>query len=112
STSFESRRIFCELSIGVEWISFVSCETIFTSSYRVSMAGLKISTLRLAIFTRFSLLISSSVFPLNIDPQTTSIHPLRSPRIFGSINIVKIYSQQKDNNFIGKQFVTWGSEFS
>jgi len=32
--------------------------------------------------------ISSSVFPLNILPQTTSIHPLFSPVIWGSINIL------------------------
>src|SRR5687768_13902795 len=71
-------------------MAFSSCETIFTSSYRTSMAGLKISTLRFAILALFRRRINSSVLPLNIEPQITSIHPRRSPLMLGSINIVKI----------------------
>src|SRR6476660_2186413 len=54
------------------------------------MAGLNISTFRFAIFALFSLLISSSVLPLNMLPQITSIQPRRSPDILGSINILNI----------------------
>ena len=87
STSWASNNIFWELSTGVLLMKLVSWLTIFTSSYRVSIAGLKISTFKWAIFTRFSLRINSSVFPLNMLPQITSIQPRRSPLKFGSINI-------------------------
>src|SRR5574343_1355321 len=39
------------------------------------MAGLYISTLRLAMRARLILRINSSVFPENIEPHTTSIQP-------------------------------------
>ena len=39
------------------------------------MEGLNIATCMLAILARLSLLINSSVFPENMEPQTTSIHP-------------------------------------
>src|SRR5690606_25143521 len=42
------------------------------------MAGLKISTFCLAIKALFSLRMSSSVFPENMEPQMTSICPLVS----------------------------------
>jgi hypothetical protein len=41
----------------------------------------------LAISTRLSLRINSSVLPLNMLPQITSIHPRRSALKLGSINI-------------------------
>ena len=87
-------------------MAFVSWETMLNSSYRISIAGLKISTFRLAILALFSRLISSSVFPENMDPQTTSIQPLRSPIIVGSINIVKLIGLIIHSVLIGKQFVT------
>src|SRR5688572_8776358 len=71
-----------------------SCETTSSSWYRLSIAGLKISTFCLANSALFSLLISSSVFPENIEPQITSIHPLRLPWLLFSKNIVhKFYGE-------------------
>ena len=46
--------------------------------------GLKIPTRRLAIRARRSLRISSSVFPENMEPQITSIHP-RSVKLSGGL---------------------------
>jgi hypothetical protein len=48
----------------------------------VSIAGLKISTFCFAILALLRRRISSSVFPENIDPQITSIHPAREGMFF------------------------------
>ncbi|OPZ96167.1 MAG: hypothetical protein BWY72_01783 [Bacteroidetes bacterium ADurb.Bin416] len=56
----------------MEWLSW---ETTLVSEYRVSMAGLKISTRCLAMVARFSRRMSSSVLPENMEPQITSIRP-------------------------------------
>jgi hypothetical protein len=45
----------------------------------------------LAIFARFSLRISSSVLPENMEPLMTSTHPPHSPFSWGSINIIINY---------------------
>jgi hypothetical protein len=50
--------------------------------------------------------MSSSVLPLNMDPQITSILPRRSPLVLGSINIVKVCYDIPVIDLIGKQFVT------
>ena len=44
--------------------------------YLLSTFGLNITTRCLAIWARLSLRISSSVFPLNMQPLMTSIHPV------------------------------------
>jgi hypothetical protein len=76
-------------------------ETIFTAWYRVSITGLKISTFCLAINARLSLRMSSSVFPENMQPQITSIHPAlsgwRLPPKFGSINMMQNTPSRADN---------------
>ena len=77
SVSDPKSRMLAEVSTGVEWMEFPSCDTTFSSSYRVSMAGLKISTLWRANSALFSLRISSSVLPENMEPQMTSILPRR-----------------------------------
>jgi len=56
-----SKRIFAAAGTGVERISLASCDTTFSSSYRMSTAGLKISTFCFANWALFSLRISSSV---------------------------------------------------
>jgi hypothetical protein len=43
----------------------------------------------------FSRLINSSVFPENIDPQITSIHPPAPSLIFCSINMLEKYSDKQ-----------------
>ena len=54
------------------------------------MAGLYISTFKLAMRARLILLINSSVFPENIEPQITSIQPFLCYVFFkrGSKNIL------------------------
>src|SRR5580700_11353083 len=51
------------------------CDTIWVSLYRLSRSGLKIWTLRRAIWARRNRRMSSSVFPLNMLPVITSIQP-------------------------------------
>ena len=51
------------------------CETIASSAYRVSSAGLKICTRWRAICARRRRRISSSLLPLNMLPTMTSIQP-------------------------------------
>ena len=77
SISDDSSRMLDEVSTGVDGMAFWSWLTTSLSEYRVSRAGLKISTFCLANFARFILLMSSSVLPENIDPHTTSILPGR-----------------------------------
>ena len=56
------------------------------------MEGLKISTFCLANFARFMRRISSSVFPENIDPHTTSMRPGRCGSLYKlSIIVVQNY---------------------
>ena len=73
--SDDSSNIDDDESTGVLIMELRSWLTTSISEYRVSRAGLKISTLCFANSARLSLLISSSVLPENIDPHTTSILP-------------------------------------
>ena len=75
--SEESKSILADESSGVEAMLCPSCVTTSSSEYLVSIAGLKIYTFCLANLARFSRRISYSVLPENIDPQITSIRPLR-----------------------------------
>lgn len=77
SMSDDSSNIDEDESTGVLIMELRSWLTTSISEYRVSRAGLKISTLCFANSARLSLLISSSVLPENIDPHTTSILPGR-----------------------------------
>lgn len=77
SMSDDSSNIDDDESTGVLIMELRSWLTTSISEYRVSRAGLKISTLCFANSARLSLLISSSVLPENIDPHTTSILPGR-----------------------------------
>src|SRR3954470_5732396 len=67
------------------------------------MAGLYISIRWFEILARRKRRISSSVFPLNIEPQITSIHPRCAPFIEGSINIIKTYSCKKNPYYLSPQ---------
>lgn len=53
-----------------------SCETTSISEYLTSTAGLKIRIFWLANWALLILLISSSVFPENIEPHITSMQPV------------------------------------
>ncbi len=75
STSLERSSILAGESIGVDGMLCESCDTTWSSEYLMSTAGLYISTFWFAKVALFNLLISSSVFPENIDPQITSIEP-------------------------------------
>jgi hypothetical protein len=60
-------------------MEFSLWETTSLREYLVSVVGLNISTRCLAISARRKRQISSSVFPENIEPEITSIHPLLRP---------------------------------
>jgi len=77
-TSPASNSIEEALSTGIDGMEFALCDTSAFSKYLVSFLGLKIPTVNLAILARFNLLISSSVLPENIAPQTTSMLPPNS----------------------------------
>ena len=77
SISVESSNILADESTGVDAIELLSCDTTSSMEYRVSMAGLKISTFCRANCARFILRMSSSVLPENIEPHITSMRPRR-----------------------------------
>ena len=77
SMSDDSRSIDDDDSTGVLGIEWRSWLTTSISEYLVSIEGLNISTFCRANSARFSLRISSSVLPENIEPHTTSILPGR-----------------------------------
>ena len=62
--------------MGVQEMLWESCETTSRSEYLLSMVGLKVAIFCFANCARLSLLMSSSVFPENIEPQITSMQPV------------------------------------
>ena len=61
--------------MGVQEMLCESCETTSRSEYLLSIVGLNVAIFCFANCALLSLLINSSVFPENIEPQITSIHP-------------------------------------
>ena len=92
SMSDESSKMVPEVSTGVLTMELRSWLTTSSSEYLVSIAGLKISTRCLANTARLTRRMSSSVFPENIDPHTTSILPGRcsSPIALSVMVIAKL----------------------
>ncbi|CCY65947.1 unknown [Prevotella sp. CAG:1124] len=105
SMSEDSSSIDDEESTGVLGIEWRSWLTTSSSEYRVSMAGLKISTFCLANSARFNLLISSSVLPENIEPHITSILP---GRCVSPVKLLSISAQNyKDVLKIAKKYAVF-----